>query len=262
MWLYQKRVCSVCNMLLLLMAAAYFFIVVTRSHVVQMTQLRGSDMFSLRRPFMPLFCVKTLFIYLNTSTSIYLFMNEKSIPWTVSCIHGQHSILIWKYLFVTAGICWSYNISLHSFLCTVSTDGNLFFPILLCPSEQQRSLCFFYLSSCSLLQPAWRSGWSSGTFISNDYLETLFVRPVFKQSVCQPLFVRKLLLKLLNALFLRRNPPFCQQESASWQQPMEQKVKHIYRYRYHSPVSRTASSGSDIKSRNHTPSNTRRLCLA
>lgn len=52
MWIYQKHVCSVCNMLLLLlmllMAAAYFVIVVILSHVVQMTQLTGSDMFSLR----------------------------------------------------------------------------------------------------------------------------------------------------------------------------------------------------------------------
>lgn len=51
MRVYQKRVCSVCNMLLLLLmlltAAACFFIVVILGHVVQMTQLTGSDMFSL-----------------------------------------------------------------------------------------------------------------------------------------------------------------------------------------------------------------------
>lgn len=101
-----------------------------------------------------------------------------------------------------------------------------------------------------------QSGWSSGTFISNDYHGTLFVYLVFKHSVCQTLFVQKLFLKLLNAVSLWRNPPFYQRESASLQQPMEQKVKHIYRYRYHSPFSGTVSSGSDIKSRNHTSSNT------
>lgn len=166
-------------------------VVVVVSHVIQMTQLMVQT------------CIKILFI-------IYL-IGPKSplLIWTP--FHNIWNFLIEHEAFKT-------DVLIHLQRIDWWKSPLLFILISLLPSERKWSLCFLFLSSCSLLQSAWQPGCSSGTFRTSSSPSD-FTRPPVYSNV-----------RLLNARFLWRNPSVLSAAitDCSSQRLMEQNVKHRY----------------------------------
>lgn len=147
-------------------AAAVVVVVVILSHVVQMTQLTVQT------------CIKTLYI-------IYLIDPEYAfLLWTPF-------LNIWNFL--TEHEAFKTDVLIYLQRIDWWKSPLLFILISLHPLEQKRSLCFLFLSTCSLLQPAWQPGSCSGTFRTSSSPSDLTRSPVYSN------------IWLLNARFLWRN---------------------------------------------------------